>query len=83
MKRYFIIIGALKWLGKALAEVMLDKRHVLFLISRSPHKDISKKAIHKKCQIYRILYDLSVINAKKGIVGPLSMSNIEITAFIL
>lgn len=59
MKKYFIITGASSGIGKALAEVMLDEHHVLFLISRTEHTDISNKAIARKCQIHSICYDLS------------------------
>lgn len=61
MKKYFIITGASKGLGKALSEVILDEHNVLFLISRTDHGDISRKAILKNCQVHSISFDLANI----------------------
>lgn len=59
MKKYFIITGASKGLGKALAEVILDEHNVLFLISRTDHSEISRQAILKNCRVHSISYDLA------------------------
>ncbi|MFP4469564.1 MAG: SDR family NAD(P)-dependent oxidoreductase [Bacteroidales bacterium] len=59
MKKYFIITGASRGLGKAFAEALLDQQHVLFLISRSENPDIRNKALIKNCQVHEISFDLS------------------------
>lgn len=59
MKKYFIITGASRGLGKAFAESLLDQRHVLFLISRSENPEIRNKALIKNCQVHEISFDLS------------------------
>jgi benzil reductase ((S)-benzoin forming) len=59
VKKYFIITGASKGLGKAFAESLLKKDNTLFLISRNPDEDISRKALLAGSQIHNISFDLS------------------------
>lgn len=62
MKKYFIITGASRGIGQEFAETLLDENHVLFLISRTEHTEISRKAILKNCQVHSIVYDLSELS---------------------
>ncbi|HPR58915.1 MAG TPA: SDR family NAD(P)-dependent oxidoreductase [Bacteroidales bacterium] len=59
MKKYFFITGASAGIGRSFAEALLDENHVLFLISRSEHTEISRQAILKNCRVHGISYDLS------------------------
>lgn len=59
MKKYFIITGASKGLGRAFAEELLSPDHVLFLISRSEIQGISRQALMKNCRVSSIVFDLS------------------------
>ncbi len=59
MKKYFIITGASKGLGKSFAEALLNPDHVLFLISRSEINGLSQMALLKNCNISSIFFDLS------------------------
>jgi len=62
LKKYFIITGASRGIGRAFANELLHQNHVLFLISRNPDADISRKALISNCQIHNISFDLSETN---------------------
>jgi benzil reductase ((S)-benzoin forming) len=59
VKKYFIITGASKGLGKAFANSLLKKDNTLFLISRNPDEGISRKALLTGSQVHNISFDLS------------------------
>jgi benzil reductase ((S)-benzoin forming) len=59
MKKYFIVTGASRGLGRAFTEKLLQKDHVLFLISRSEIPGIATQAILKNCNVNSISFDLS------------------------
>jgi benzil reductase ((S)-benzoin forming) len=57
--KYFIITGASRGLGEALARKLLDPRHHLFCISRSDHDDLIRDAEVKGAKLTSIAYDLA------------------------
>lgn len=59
MKKYFIITGASKGIGRAFAKKLLHNSNTLFLISRNPDEGISREALLAGCQIHNISFDLS------------------------
>lgn len=71
MKKYFIITGASGGLGYAFADALLDENHVLFLISRNEHHEISKKAIMKNCNVHSIVYDLADLSGLSKLMSNL------------
>ncbi len=58
MKKYFFITGTSRGIGKEFATQLMDKDHVLFLISRSG-SDLQQKALENNCRIHDISFDLS------------------------
>lgn len=61
MKKYFIITGASKGLGRAMTEYLMKEQHVLFLISRTEIPELDTLAIQKNCKIHQISFDLSEV----------------------
>lgn len=59
MKKYFMITGASKGIGRAFAEKLLNPDHVLFLISRSEPEGFSHKAMLHNCRVHNVSFDLS------------------------
>lgn len=61
MKKYFIITGASKGLGKAFAQYLLHPDHVLFLVARNEITGIGHQAMMKNCRVHTLSFDLSEI----------------------
>ena len=71
MKKYFIITGASKGIGRAFAEKLLHPDHVLFLISRSEPEGISRQAMLRNCRVHHVSFDLSFIEKIPALLSNL------------
>lgn len=77
MKKYFIITGASRGLGRAMAEKLISAGHVLFLISRNPDPDIVINARMKNCRIRNNRFDLSNTNKIPTLLANLLDQEVE------
>ena len=71
MKKYFIITGASKGIGRAFADKLLHPDHVLFLISRIDPEGISRQAMLQNCRIHNVSYDLSLVEKIPALLSNL------------
>ncbi|MFF2089298.1 (S)-benzoin forming benzil reductase [Paenibacillus sp. NPDC058174] len=66
--KYFIITGASRGIGEAIAEQLVDEQHHLLCISRTANQDLIDHASAKNCRLNYFAYDLNHVNDIEALI---------------